>query len=225
MELYKKKYKYFNTDTDKEDEFEVYDAIEHLKAGIVYKAVKKNTKDAYSKIGFKFTAGRKIETKLARSTNQILRSYYYDWNNAIFIKVGDVWKESNSGWIGQAERVKNSLKGRSQAQVDKFVCYYISLFFRTRSKELVMMNSDNYLTLTDAEKKFVVMAFYSSSRFSIHWPGYPYNIYVPAESDFHLKQSPNFLSSFSYQGVIETGKGVGVGLDSFVDMPFNKLQG
>ena len=79
MELYKKK---INTDTDKEDEFEVYDAIEHLKTGIVYKAVKKNTKNAYSEIGFKLTAGRKIEIKLARSTNQILRSYYYDWSNA-----------------------------------------------------------------------------------------------------------------------------------------------
>ena len=171
------------------------------------------------------TAARKIEIKLARSTNQELRSYYYDWNNAIFIKVGDAWKKSNSGWIGQAERVKKSLKGRSQAQVDKFVGYYISLFFRTRPKELVMMNSDNYSTLTDAEKKFVEMTFYSNGRFSIHWPGYPLNIYVPAESDFHLKQSSNFLSSFSYQGVIETGKGVGVGLDPFVDMPFNKLHG
>ena len=64
----------------------------------------------------------------------------------------------------------------------------------------------------------------SSGHFSIHWLGYPYNIYVPAESDFHLKQS-NFLSSFSYQGVIEIGKRVGVGLESFVDMPFNKLHG
>ena len=176
MELYKKKYKYFNTGTEKEDEFEVYDAMEHLKAGIVYKAVKKNTKDAYSEIGFKLTAGRKIEIKLARSTNQELRSYYYDWNNAIFIKVGDAWKKSNSRWIGQAERVKKSLKGRLQAQVDEFVGYYISLFFKTRPKELIMMNSDNYSTLTDAEKKFVVMAFYSNGCFNIHWPGYPYNI-------------------------------------------------
>ena len=117
------------------------------------------------------------------------------------------------------------MKGRSQAQVDKFVGYYISLFFKTRPKEFVMMNSDNYSTLTDAEKKFIVMPFFSGGRFNIHWPGNPYNIYVPAESDFHLKQSSNFLSSFSYQGVIEIGKGVGVGLESFVDMPFNKLHG
>ena len=88
--------------------------------------MKKNTKDSYSEVGFKLTSGRKIEIKLVRSTNQELRSYHYDWNNAIFIKVGDAWKKSNSGWIEQAERVKKSLKGRSQAQVDKFVGYYIS---------------------------------------------------------------------------------------------------
>ena len=79
LHTYKKKLNILIPIRKKIDEFEVYDALEHLKAGIFYKPSEKNTLDLYSEIGFKLTTGRKIEIKLAASTSQDLRFHNYYW--------------------------------------------------------------------------------------------------------------------------------------------------
>ena len=53
IQTYKKKYKYFNTDTKKVEEFEAYDVISHMKAGVIYKASDTDSSDLYSEINFK----------------------------------------------------------------------------------------------------------------------------------------------------------------------------
>ena len=115
------------------------------------------------------------------------------------------------------------MKGRSKGDIDAAISKYVSDYFRSKQTKVVMMNANNYTKLPFGQRKFTIMAFYSNGRFSIHWPGFAYDIYVSTASIFHLKQSTNFLSNFTYQGIIEKGKGVGVGLDTFFNMPFNKL--
>ena len=125
-------------------------------------------------------------------------------------------KKSDSGWITRAQEIMVSMKGRSKGHIDAAISRCVSQYFRSKRGELVMMNANNYTTLPHGQRKFIVMAFYSNDRFSIHWPGLAYDIYVPTTSNFHLKRSTNVLSNYTYQGIIEKGKGVGVGLNTFL---------
>ena len=99
IQTYKKKYNYFNTETKRVEEFEVYNVISHMKVGFVYKSVDTSSHDLYSEINFKLTTGRRIEIKLARSANQDIRILYYLWINTTFRNENGVWYQSDNAWV------------------------------------------------------------------------------------------------------------------------------
>ena len=221
IQTYIKKYKYFNTDTKKVQEFKVYDVISHMKAGVIYKASDTDSLDVYSEMNFKLTTGRKIEIKLAASANSGLRIIYYQWINTIFRKNGSIWKKSDNGWVVPALNVykREKRRGENQAAADFAATRSIFNYFKNKPTATVFMNGQSWEKLDSDSKFFTSLAITGEGSF-INTNAIRHNLYVPLQSNFYLKRSSNLFKNFRYVRIISPGKDF---YDSFYNVPFNKL--
>ena len=92
-------------------EFTVYDILSHLKDGVHYKAkIQNSNKDIYSGIVYKLINENKIMINLISSFNTTFRKENYEWMNTIFMKVGNQWAKSDSGWVMPIHGIYRKMK-------------------------------------------------------------------------------------------------------------------
>ena len=100
MSLHKKTYKYLNIETNKIEDFRVYDFLQHLRVGITYNKKPNKEKgfgstDMYSAANVKLINNDKtVSFTLTPGFDQSFRLYTYEWLNTVFMKIGNTWAKS-----------------------------------------------------------------------------------------------------------------------------------
>ena len=219
MRLYKKKYKYVDTKTKMVKEFTVYDILTHLKDGVHYKArIQNSDKDAYSGIVYKLINENKITVKLISSFSRTFRKKTYEWANTIFMKVGNQWAKSDSGWVMPVTNIYRIMKKQNKTgvEIDRAIGNYMRKYFDARENARVIIHANNYAQLSEHEKKFVSLVFLRSGKVRLHKIN-NYYICVPPNSNL----SP-LRDVAVKRGVVKKEVGYGVGL-SALNIPYKEL--
>ena len=233
MHLNKKTYKYLNTETNKVEDFRVYDYLQHLREGITYnkdptshKNATNGSTDLYNAVNFKLMNNDKtIRMEFIPSLDQSFRTYTYEWLNTIFMKEGNVRAKSDSGWVFRAHKIILEMKKAKKAQheINTAVGRWIARYLLGKEKALVFIHLLNYRKLTDSEKRFVFIVFNSDGTCRINHVN-DYYIYVPSYSNYHARRPYNILTAYPHYGYVERERGTGDGLRKFTNMPSKFLQ-
>ena len=226
MDLYKRKYKYLNTKTNKIEEFYVYDLLKHLREDITYsyEHVDRGFKpNPYSSITYKLIDNDSVvHASLQPSFDQSLRLYIHKWNNTIFMKVDNRWEKSDSGWFSIAHKLilKMKKEKKNQADIKKVLGKVIADYLFTKPTARVMFHIKNYKELNETEKKFVCIIFNFDGSAITKLQAY---IGVSKRSNFLLRRKYNPFSSSRIRGQSLVGQGWGIGLEIFAGIPFKYL--
>ena len=160
MHLYTKTYKYLNTETNKIEDFRVYDYLQHLREEIIYnkQPVARETKrstDLYNKVIFNLVGRNKIIASFIPSIDQSFRIYTYEWANTVFMKEGNVWEKSDSRWVYKAHKIMLKMKKakKLQHEINRAIGRWIASCLLGNQRALVFIHLLNYRKLTDSEKK------------------------------------------------------------------------
>ena len=148
-----------NTETNKIEDFRVYDYPQHLKEGIIYnkQLVAKETKgstDLYNKFIFNLVGRNKIIASFIPSIDQSFRIYTYKWANTVFMKEGNVWEKSDSVWVYKAHKIMLEMKKakKPQHEINRAIGRWTASYLLGNEKALVFIHLLNYRKLTDSEK-------------------------------------------------------------------------
>ena len=193
MDLFKRTYKYLNTKKSKLEEFRVYDFLKHLREGVnyEYKHFKRGYKpDPYSALNLKLINNYTVvDVSLKPSFDQSLRLYIYEWNNTLFMKIGNRWEKSDSGWVFHAHKltIKMKKERKSQLDINKAVGKLIANYLLGNEKALVMIHLLNYNKLNETEKKFVFIVLNSDRTARVNHKN-NYFVCFSEKANFNIKK-------------------------------------